>query len=273
MRLMRHLRTNACVMLAIISASCVETEHRYLPLLPTEASYATPTPDQKLWALATCAILTASNRGRLDLLGGCERTPNEIKMCRETTLGEWWGVSDRADLLKSLTWIEEGGHRKGFDQMAHAFSALTPDQKNTRLARVADDNEKSNKVAIVLKYMGEYANKSLTAWDFDRYVALCGWGYLAGYLSEEEAWQHIMPAARLLQQTFCSWEDLGKNHVVGREFWSWQQTQVRGKLTRQCYTKLLTDPASPWVRLKWDMDLSPPKISTEPQSQPSNRTP
>jgi hypothetical protein len=102
---------------------------------------------------------------------------------------------------------------------------------------------------------------SISAWDYDRYVALCGWGYLAGYLSEDEAWQRIMPVARLLQKTFSSWEDLGRNHIVGREFWSWEQTQDRGSLTLQSYKKLLTDPSSPWVKLKWDLDLSPPKQS------------
>lgn len=85
----------------------------------------------------------------------------------------------------------------------------------------------------MLKYKDEFGEKSIAAWDYDRYISLCGWGYIAGYLSEEEAWQRIMPAARLLQKTFESWIDLGKNHVVGREFWSWGLFGPRKVLSHQ----------------------------------------
>jgi hypothetical protein len=183
-------------------------------------------------------------------------------------LAKWWRVHNREDLLRTFTWIETGGHRRGFDQLAHTLSKATPDQLKNFQRVVASDNDQSNEVAIVLKYKDEFGSKSIAAWDYDRYVALCGWGYLAGYLTEDETWQRIMPVARLLQKAFSSWEDLGRNHIVGREFWSWEQTQDRGSLTLQSYKKLLTEPSSPWVILKWDLDLSPPKQS-ENKSPPT----
>jgi hypothetical protein len=178
------------------------------------------------------------------------------------------GDNNRDDLLGTLKWIEEGGHRREFDAIAQDLSAATPAQLADIRMRVAANPSTSNKVEIVLRCKDKFGLKSIVAWDYDRYVALCGWGYIAGYLSEEEAWQRIMPAARLLQKTFESWKDLGNNHVIGREFWSWKQTQERGDLTRQCYEKLLTDASSPWVLLKWDTDLSPRRESNS-QSQSS----
>lgn len=254
----RHMTVTVFAVVTFLSASCGNTDLRYPPILPTGESYVTPTHEQKLWALATCAVLTESNRRRHDMLGGCERTPEEIKAWQES-LAKWWGDNNREDLLETLIWIEDGGHRKEFDEMAAGLSAVTPAQLASIKMRVAADPSMSNKVEVVLKYKDDFGRKSIAAWDYDRYVSLCGWGYIAGYLSEEEAWQKIMPAARLLQKTFDSWKDLGNNHVVGREFWSWKHTQERGNLTRQCYEKLQTDSSSPWVLLKWNTDLSPPR--------------
>ena len=270
MRAMNHLIAITCAIVAVISISYGNTDRRYPPILQTGESYTPPTQEQKLWALATCAVLTESNRRRHDMLGGCERGPKEIKAWQDS-LAKWWGDNNREDLLGTLNWIEEGGHRREFDEIARDLSAATPAQLANIRIRIAANPSISNKVEIVLKYKDEFGRKSLAAWDYDRYVSLCGWGYIAGYLSEEEAWQRIMPVARLLQKTFASWKDLGNNHVVGREFWSWKHTQEGGDLTRQCYEKLLTDLSSPWVLLKWETDLSPPR-ETKTQNQPPEGT-
>ena len=234
--------------------------HPYPPLLAKTQPYVSPTAEQKAWALATCALLTESNRGRHDLLGGSERTPAEVQSWQEG-LAKWWDTHNRQELLDTLAWIEEGGHRQEFDDMARDLTNAPPATIAMIRSKVRIDASISNRVEIVLKYGTEFGPKSIVAWDFDRYVALCGWGYIAGYLTEDEAWERIMPAARLVQSTFGSWAELGKNHVTGREFWSLRQTQKNGDATRQNYQKLLTDPASPWVRIPWSLDLAPPKAA------------
>jgi hypothetical protein len=269
MEMKRRLSTAAIVIVSMMSPSCGKTDGPHPPVLETGGAFASPTQDQKLWALATCGILTESNQERHDLLGGCERTPDEIRAW-QNGLAKWWGVTNREDLLKSLKWIEGGGHRREFDQMARDLSAVTSARLTSIRAQFATNPSISNKIEVVLKYKDDFGRKGIAAWDFDRYVALCGWGYIAGYLTEEEAWQRIMPAARLLQKTFDSWKDLGMSHVVGREFWSWKHTQERGDLTRQHYERLLTTPSSPWVRLRWDTDLSP-TTGSKTQSQSSDR--
>lgn len=237
--------------------SSEDANRAYTPYSEAEAQYAPPTEQQKLWALATSAILTERNRRRHDLLGGCDRTPKNIKAWQES-LVNWWGVHNRKDLLETLDWIQEGGHRREFGEMARNLSSATPEQISQLKSKIAGDPSTSNQVGIVLKYKDEFNLKSIIAWDYARYISLCSWGYITGYMSEEEAWKHIMPAARLLQQTFDSWEDLGKNYVVGREFWSLPETQRAGDKTRQCYENLLKNPKSPWNTLPWDLDLNSP---------------
>ena len=111
--------------------------------------------------------------------------------------------------------------------------------------------------------------KSILGWDYARYVSLCGWGYVVGFMTEDEAWERIMPVAITLQDTFDSWEDLGRNHVLGREFWSWQSTQSRGELTKKAYKKLCTHTGSPWRRISWDLDLSPWDAEKKNQNEES----
>ena len=258
----------ALFMLCWCGVGCAEP--KYPPLLEQPKAYTVPTESQKLWALATCAVLTESNGRRHDMLGGRDRSPKAIK-ARQESLAKWWNTHNREELLGTLQWIEQGGHRQQFDEMAHDLSAAPPDQLARIRQQVANNPSVSNKVEIVLKYKDQFGKKSITAWDYSRYISLCGWGYIAGYLTEDEAWERIMPAARLLQKTFASWEDMGTNHVVGREFWSVKQTLESGTRTRQCFEKLKTDSMSPWRRLDWSMNLAAPE-TTKTQNQPSEGT-
>ena len=100
--------------------------------------------------------------------------------------------------------------------------------------------------------------KGILAWDLVRYIALCRWGYLAGYLTETEAWDHIMPAARRLQLAFDSWRDLQSNFLIGREYWSLQETQSKGARFQAIYERFTRDPNSPWNTNPWTMDLKAP---------------
>jgi hypothetical protein len=88
-----------------------------------------------------------------------------------------------------------------------------------------------------------------------RYIALCRWGYLVGYLSEAEAWGLIMPAAQRLQRTFVSWDELGENYLIGRQFWSPDENRQNGHLHRETLRRLLGSPDSPWKRYPWNTRL------------------
>ncbi|MRR34633.1 DUF1266 domain-containing protein [bacterium] len=65
----------------------------------------------------------------------------------------------------------------------------------------------------------------------------------------------IMPAAAMLQRTFVSWKDLGENYLVGRQFWSYGQTQRDGQLYQNVYRQLLSKSSSPWILIPWNLDL------------------
>ncbi|HET8578986.1 MAG TPA: DUF1266 domain-containing protein [Methylomirabilota bacterium] len=203
------------------------------------------TAEQKGWALATSAILTERNQESHDLLGGTQATNAEVARLKDT-LQQSWGVRSRDDLLRTLVWLEAAGHRRRFESLGANPSSQIDS---------GSDRELAHQVKVVRTNYARLGRKSLLGWDYGRFVSLCRWGYLVGYLSEDEAWQWIMPKTRKLQKTFDSWADLGENYLIGREFWSLDETAIHGWRYRAAYQRLLTNPESPWVRFPWNLDL------------------
>ncbi len=74
--------------------------------------------------------------------------------------------------------------------------------------------------------------------------------------------------AILLQEKFDSWEDLGKNYLIGREYWSLQKTQEDGWIYEDAVQRLLDMQSSPWNRYPWKMTLKEGEDGeTQPQQQ------
>jgi hypothetical protein len=216
-------------------------------------SPATP----EAWALATTAILATYNKYHHDLLAGAERTAENVQRW-EHTLVQWWNIHNRAELLEALQRLRQRGHRQAFHLLAAQWNAASSEQREQMRAAVSQDEQKAQQIAIVEKYAPKLGRKGLLGWDVIRYIMLCRWGYGRGYLTEQEAWRYIMPAARLLQGAFQSWADLGENYLIGRMFWSAADTRRNGQRYQEIYQTLLQDPASPWRQCPWNLSLGNP---------------
>ena len=126
--LYRSVQTFAlCLLLAGLFTTGTAGTRKYPPLLQQPANYTPPTEKQKLWALATCAVLAELNGHRHDILGGRLRLPENIE-ATQGLLANWWHTHNREELLKTLSWIEEGGHREEFDGLSQYLTAASPAQ-------------------------------------------------------------------------------------------------------------------------------------------------
>jgi len=264
------MRLTLCVFvaagLAVVAALLVPVAGRYVresglldqkfpPLLgekyPEDAS---PTETQKQWALATCAVLTYRNGRSHDVLGGQTEADGRCKQI----LSRGWNIKSREDLLNMLRRLEYGGHRKEYDRWVRRLEQLSPEERGQVRRHVAlEGGTVSNRMDVVLATRERFKETGLAGWDFSRYVSLCGWGFRAGYLTEEEAWALIMPAARLLQKTFSSWADLADNYVEGHRFWSLSESLEEAGQIWRAVDFLRWNPHSPWARLKWETPLTP----------------
>jgi hypothetical protein len=174
---------------------------------------------------------------------------------------EWWGITGRLSFFDSIDWIKGEGHRKGFNDWAQYIAYLSEQGYKELLEDNKGNEDKLNKIKIVKEYYKELEGKNLLGWDYSRYINLCRWAYMVGYITGEEAWQMIMPVAEMLQNTFDSWEDLGRNYIIGREFWSREQTEKNGYMYEDAYQRLIDMPSSPWNKYPWDMDLHATTVS------------
>ena len=75
-----------------------------------------------------------------------------------------------------------------------------------------------------------------------RAVLVARWGYAAGYISEAEAWNYIVPLAQRIQRTFSSWQELGDDYLAGR--FTWNPNVGDNRRFEWAYRFLLMDPAA-----------------------------
>lgn len=209
----------------------------------------------KGWALGCCAVLLERNYSPHDTLAARPINAVGINSLRGS-LDNWWGIRTKKDLLDALDSLEKGGHRSSFDKTAARVVPLSDEQYKVIADLAKDDKEKLQELEIARKYATRLAGKSILGWDYARYIALCRWGYTIGLLGEQEAWDKIMPIARQLQKRFNSWEDLGCNYLIGRQFWSYKETVKEGYLYEDAFQRLMDTPSSPWNKYPWNMNLS-----------------
>lgn len=148
--------------------------------------------------------------------------------------------------------------------MGEVFQTLSDEKYQEVLMKYEGNQEVLQEIRIAKEYYEKLGAKSLLGWDFIRYICLCRWGYLSAYMSEKEAWKKIMPVAKMLQQNFDSWKDLGQNYLIGRQFWSYKHTRESGYLFKDAYQRLLDMRTSPWNKYPWNMDLTDTKRVNEP---------
>ena len=225
------------------------------------------THNQKMWALAAIGIITEMNDDRHDLLGGCEKTEeNKIRVI-EKLLKEWWGIEKRETLIETLNWLDESGHRKRMYNEGKALNELSQNEVIDVLNKYKSDKQIHQRLYEAYWGFKAYGEKSVIAWDYCRYIALCGWGFVAGYLSEKEAWEFIMPKAIELQNSFTSWGGMADNYLHGRAYWSWKQTVGSNMPGHKAWRALGWDkPDSPWRKYNWNMNLSCSNANSLPPS-------
>jgi Protein of unknown function (DUF1266) len=102
--------------------------------------------------------------------------------------------------------------------------------------------------------LSQEGDRVLIVWNYSRAVNLARWGYGATLLSEDEAWDIIMPAAQRLQLTVGSWQELGLAYLNGRTRWYTREDASR-RWAENAYRTLLTRLDSPWRKYAWNLDL------------------
>ncbi len=208
---------------------------------------APPTREQEAWALAASAIAATANQEGTSTLA--ENSPARAR----EILALGWNVRSRDDLYRALDELDEGQEREMFNKLGRRTSTMSDADFEKWVGRVTPFQ--ANALRVAREYYPTYQFQSLIGWDYARYINVCRWAVAAGYITPEEAWPMVMNAARTLQMTFGSWQELGANYLAGRKFVPPNGVGVPIMSVQQAYNWLISASASPWQRIPWNLPL------------------
>jgi Protein of unknown function (DUF1266) len=211
-------------------------------------------------ALAFGAILDSQNgepHSRLVPLVG----PTEEEKSRDKVLlASWWDIHSRDELLGTLDKLQSGedGQRRDYWDIRRRLLEGKMENYLRIISEAAAEKNNPAGVFIVVTHLVPLRGATLpiTAWDFGRYINLCRWGVFCGWLTEQEAWDRIVPAARLLQASYASWDDFASDYLLGRNFWN-PEMGSDNETVRYTVKLLSLPPNGLWSTIRWDESLSP----------------
>ncbi|MGV8118638.1 MAG: DUF1266 domain-containing protein [Candidatus Xenobiia bacterium LiM19] len=223
---------------------------------PNTQQAATATGSAKEWCLAAGAIINQVNCDRHDLLGGRPLNSTQKQRSQEV-LRQYWDIKNGKDAFTTLEWLRTQGHSGEYKEIAGLIKISDPSLLTDQvLISKGIDQDTISQLRFVQKHSRNLEGRNLTAWDMCRLINVAGWCYNAGYITEQEAWGRIRPAAMILQRTYSSWQDMGRNYLLGRQFWQPELYQSEASLFEGVVRKLCSDPSSPWVRIPWQTNLN-----------------
>jgi len=171
------------------------------------------------WLIGAGAIIAQVNSSMgMDpyLFGMMTRTSANVTTARNL-LASSWGVTSRGDLLLAMSSILNNGHSVSFDEDVALFKSLTPAEQKFIMENA--DGVDKYMWPLVMSLDAKWGEKSIRAWDWFRAGHLCRWGYLAGFVTMEEAYAMYAPTARKLRSTFSSWDEANDNYLDGYAYW------------------------------------------------------
>ncbi len=211
------------------------------------------TTDTIQWFNNTCAVLTAVNSWDYTMFGGLPA--NEAsKQITQALLDNWWGVTDRASADETMDWLLAEGHRASFTddmeylEQAGAGEVPAEERVDFFLENFDIDVEEAENYAVWYGFYETYGDNALLGWDYSRAMSILGNYYLSGYYTEAEAQDKSMEVAKMIQESFDSWDDFMESYFVGYEYWAEESSEER----RGIYEEMKAQADSPY-NVDWNL--------------------
>lgn len=134
--------------------------------------------NRRIWALRLADPLATRNDDvPIDLCSSYAQSAD--------VLAQSWDVRTRAELISTLEWLRDEGHRYAFQEQ-----------------------------------QGSLNKHDFLAWDLVRLAQLTRWGVRAGLLDVKTAWRWLDQAGELAGQAYSSWGDYLDDYAAGFRTWS-----------------------------------------------------
>lgn len=184
-------------------------------------------------------------------------------------LKQTWDITSREEYFAVFDDICASGQSNSYTELLELLeknTAFTPIQIALHLNL---EEFQCNRMYFVLYTKDWLAERSLRAWDLGRMVIVTRWACGADFISEEEAWQHILPIAKTLRSMYHSREDFLASYIGGRGFfgssdpWNYMKAVLEATLLE--YQKIESRQHLAWDIQGEDLErsgISPATFST-----------
>lgn len=219
----KHMAVSAILILSLIVTACSFPGKKENPEASPEVT-ETPSPYEEdagsnlgLWARAMGSILMYMNEGNVYYFGGYEINEYNTDAAKKI-LEQSWSIKNRKHLLKQIKSLIKGQQHTEYLEVAKEVNSYTAKELEQILSQLP---ETTRLYYSLVQYNWEKWQKNgVLAWDLCRVSHLVQWGFLAGYITIDEAQALIEPAARKLQKKFTSWEEVQMNWLDGYAWWA-----------------------------------------------------
>jgi hypothetical protein len=186
-----------------------------------------------------------------------ERTKEDILQMLEAH----WNIDNRASLLETIQWLEDGGHRGYFQKIWQTLQQIPKEEwaiSTTKVASIlAEDGADPEKVKEYtknlldglthlksLEIINESTSMDCTSWDLARAINLLRWGYDVGFISKDEALKKIRKYPKSITAAYNSWMAVSIGYILRFIMWNCDSYQLNIMLHN--HYQLLNDSKSPW---------------------------
>ena len=184
-----------------------------------------PKSEARQWAIALSAQMFSKNYEGIYSLPG--QIPSEENITKEKNmLRDSWGIVSRETLLAQIERLLAAGHN-GQWQMYRKIIANAPPGSKFSAAAGPQQSAADKRWAVVKEYCPTFGDRGIRGWDLVRAICLCRWGAKVGYITEDEAYAHMLPIARLVQKTYSGWNQMSSEYLIGRKFWDFRHLVKR----------------------------------------------
>lgn len=177
----------------------------------------------QLWAIKLCGVIILRDHGRQNYLAPDARTSENQSNVR-AILVRYWNVNNRLDLLNEIQSLRTHGLVPEFMKLVQVVEKGLSSGMSIKAILSKNRGLLSptayNYLIYISKNIDKFKGKDLILWDEGRIISLARWGYEVGYLSEEEAWNIIMPIAAQLRARYTSWKEYGELYSLTRAAWA-----------------------------------------------------
>lgn len=179
-----------------------------------------------------------------------------------------WGIDTREGYLGMKDYFLEDGRRGYFDFIYSMIKNEPQEKWNEIMTKKYGQNDRAERYLKLLspgkdnsmellKHKGfidfdSDVEKGILGYDVSMAIGQARRAYSADLISEKEAWEIINTATKMAQETFSSWKEYAKSHIIG--FALDMGARNRGsyrEMYYHLYKQVLENPNSPWNTIEW----------------------